>query len=179
VATTKLRFMLLSLFLALLVDQLTKAWVAARIPAESFANRITLIDGFFYITHARNRGAAFGLLTDWPWAWRITLFVAVAAVALFVAVSFYRTLAPGDRFNAFALGLIMGGGLGNLVDRLLRGEVIDFLHFRLWGGSVWPDFNLADTFLVVGVAALIFELLASEAESRARAGDVETEEADR
>jgi len=72
----------------------------------------------------------------------------------------------------------MGGALGNLIDRLTRGEVIDFLHFRLWGNRSWPDFNLADSFLVVGVAALMLELLASEAESRAKPGEAERNEGD-
>jgi signal peptidase II len=72
-----------------------------------------------------------------------------------------------------SLGLILGGAGGNLVDRIFRGEVVDFLHFRLWGGYQWPDFNLADSFIVVGVALLIVELLASETETRGDpAGDV-------
>ncbi|MBW2382343.1 MAG: signal peptidase II [Deltaproteobacteria bacterium] len=176
--TPKLRYLLGAFLLALPADQLTKLWVSANVPVESFADRITVVDGFFYITHARNPGAAFGLLVDWPWAWRITLFSVVAAIAVFVVLSFFRSLAPGDRFNASALGLIMGGALGNLIDRLTRGEVIDFLHFRLWGNRSWPDFNLADSFLVVGVAALMLELLASEAESRAKPGEAERNEGD-
>jgi signal peptidase II len=175
--TPKLRYLLAAGLFALPVDQLTKAWVAVNVPTGSVMDRITVVEDFFYITHARNPGAAFGLLVDWPWAWRITLFVTVAAVAVLVVISFFRSLAPGDRFNAFALGLVMGGALGNLIDRLTRGEVIDFLHFRLWGDRSWPDFNLADSFLVVGVAALMLELLATEAESRA-SGEAERNDAD-
>ena len=67
-----------------------------------------------------------------------------------------------------ALGLILGGASGNLVDRVTLGEVVDFLHFRLWKGYSWPDFNLADSFIVVGVAILVLELLATEGESRGR-----------
>jgi signal peptidase II len=67
-----------------------------------------------------------------------------------------------------ALGLILGGSLGNLSDRAFRGEVVDFLHFRLWQGVAWPDFNVADTCIVLGVTALIIELLASEGAARAR-----------
>jgi signal peptidase II len=83
-------------------------------------------------------------------------------------VSFFRKLAPGDRLAALALGLILGGAVGNLIDRVTRGEVVDFLHFRLWGGYAWPDFNFADSAIVVGVAILVLELLASEGESRSR-----------
>jgi len=65
------------------------------------------------------------------------------------------------------LGAILGGATGNLVDRVFRGgEVVDFLHFRLWSGYSWPDFNLADSFIVVGVGLLILELLVSEGEDR-------------
>ena len=82
-------------------------------------------------------------------------------------VSFFRKLAPGDRLSALALGCILGGAVGNLIDRVLRGEVVDFLHFRLWGGYSWPDFNFADSFIVIGVGLLLLELLAAEGESRA------------
>ena len=79
----------------------------------------------------------------------------------------FRQIAPGDRLSALALGLILGGAGGNLIDRIFRGEVVDFLHFRLWGGYSWPDFNLADSFIVVGVGVLVLELLATEGEDRA------------
>ena len=69
------------------------------------------------------------------------------------------------------LGLILGGAVGNLVDRIFRQEVIDFLHFRLWRGYSWPDFNVADSAIVVGVGLLILDLLASEGEQRASSGD--------
>ena len=62
---------------------------------------------------------------------------------------------------------ILGGAVGNLLDRIFRGEVVDFLHFKIWRGYSWPDFNLADSFIVVGVGLLVLELLASEGEDRA------------
>jgi signal peptidase II len=61
----------------------------------------------------------------------------------------------------------MGGAIGNLLDRIFRAEVVDFLHFRLWSGYSWPDFNFADSFIVVGVALLLLQLMAAEGESRA------------
>lgn len=148
---------------SVLLDQATKLAVAANL---SFADRIPVIEDFFYITHARNPGAAFGLFGDAPVAVRMTLFIGVTLVALGMVVNFYRKLAPGDRFSALSLGLILGGAVGNLIDRVFRGEVVDFLHFRLWGGYQWPDFNLADSFIVVGVAFLVIELLAAEGEAR-------------
>lgn len=166
----KAKVLLITFVCAFVLDQGTKLWVDLEIPRGSYgfsANSVSVIDGFFYITHARNPGAAFGLLVDWPAALRRTLFVGVALVAFIVIASFYRGLAPGERFNALALGLILGGSAGNLSDRLIRGEVIDFLHFRLWDGFAWPDFNVADSCIIVGVTALIIELLAAEGASRA------------
>lgn len=165
--TPKLRVLLTTLLLAISSDQLTKAWVSANVPIGSPSEQIPLIDGFFYISHVRNPGAAFGLLLDWSWEARLFTFVMVAALAVMVSLSFFRGLAPGDRFNALALGLIMGGALGNLIDRVVRSEVVDFLHVRLWGQYAWPDFNLGDTFIVVGVGTLMLELLAAEGASRA------------
>ena len=148
---------------SVLLDQATKLAVAANL---SFSDRIPVINDFFYITHARNPGAAFGLFGDAPVAIRLTLFIGITIVALGMVVNFYRKLAPGDRFSALSLGMILGGAAGNLIDRVFRGEVVDFLHFRLWGGYQWPDFNLADSFIVVGVAFLVIELLAAEGEAR-------------
>jgi signal peptidase II len=149
--------------LAFAADMATKLWVDASL---GFADRIPVIEGFFYLTHVRNPGAAFGLFTTAPAMLRIGFFVGITLVAIIMIFSFYRRLAPGERLSALSLGMILGGAGGNLVDRIFRGEVVDFLHFRLWGGYQWPDFNLADSFIVVGVALLLIELLASEAEAR-------------
>jgi signal peptidase II len=150
--------------LSFAADMATKLWVDASL---TFADRLTVIDGFFYITHVRNPGAAFGLFNTAPAALRLTAFIGITLVAIAMIFSFYRRLAPGERLSALSLGLILGGAGGNLVDRIFRGEVVDFLHFRLWGGYQWPDFNLADSFIVVGVALLVIELLASEGETGA------------
>jgi signal peptidase II len=167
--TPKQRVLLIVFACAYPLDQLSKAMVSAWVPANSYVDRVPVITDFFYISHARNPGAAFGMLIDWEPESRLLVFLFVAAFASIVMVAFYRGLAPGDRFNAFALGLVLSGALGNLTDRVLRGEVIDFLHFRLWGDFAWPDFNLADSFIVVGVATLMLELLASEGAARAEA----------
>jgi signal peptidase II len=146
------------------IDLASKIWVSKAI---AYGDRITVIDGFFYLTHVRNPGAAFGLFVDVAPEIRIPIFIGVSLVALGIVISFYRSLAPGDRFTAFILGLILGGALGNLVDRVFRAEVVDFLQFHLWSGYTWPDFNFADSFIVVGVALLLLQLLAAEGESRA------------
>ncbi len=166
IMTPKLRVGLLALLVSLPLDQLTKILVDAQL---GYADRIPVIEGFFYLTHVRNPGAAFGLLADGDATYRLAFFISISIVAIFIVFSFFRQLAPGDRLSALALGLILGGAVGNLIDRIFRGEVVDFLHIVLWGGYSWPDFNLADSFIVVGVGILVLELLASEGEQRASA----------
>jgi len=163
--TPKLRVGLLAFLVSLPLDQITKFLIDQNL---TYADRIPVIEGFFYLTHVRNPGAAFGMFSDGDATLRLSFFIGVSIAALFIILSFFRQLAPGDRLSALALGLILGGASGNLIDRVTRGEVVDFLHFRLWGGYSWPDFNLADSFIVVGVAILVLELLASEGESRAQ-----------
>jgi signal peptidase II len=160
---------------ALALDFATKTWVLSSL---AFGDRIQVIEGFFYLTHVRNPGAAFSMFATAPENLRLFFFVGISLLALGIIFSFFRQLAPGERFPAFALGSILGGAAGNLVDRVFRGgEVVDFLHFRLWSGYSWPDFNLADTFIVVGVGLLILELLVSEGEDRT--GDADSEASDR
>ena len=169
--TPKLRVALAAFGISLPLDQGTKHLVNANM---TYSDRIEVIEGFFYLTHVRNPGAAFGLFADAEPTLRIGFFLVVSVVAIGIIVSFLRQLAPGDRLSALALGLILGGAVGNLIDRIRFQEVVDFLHFRLWGNVSWPDFNLADTFIVVGVGILVLELIAAEGEERAEAGPHET-----
>jgi signal peptidase II len=169
--TPKLRILIAMLLFTVPSDQLSKAWVAAHVGEGVMADRIPVVDGLLYITHVRNTGAAFGLLRDWPEAWRLVAFAIVSVIAIAVILSFYRSLAPGERFNTVALGLVMGGALGNAIDRVLHGSVIDFIHVRIQADLAWPDFNLADSFIVVGVVTLMLELLVTEGASRAGSGN--------
>jgi signal peptidase II len=160
----KLRALLSVILVALPLDQLTKLAVESTLAPW---DRIALIPGFFYITHTRNAGAAFGLFASAPQAMRLSAFVAISIVALVVIATLYRRLAPGDRIQSLGLSLILSGALGNFIDRLWRGEVVDFLHVRLWGGYAWPNFNVADMCVFIGVAALLVDLLSREATERA------------
>ena len=160
--TPKSRLFLTAFAISLALDQLTKGWI---IETLTFSDRVSVIDGFFYLTHVRNPGAAFSLFATAPAEIRGPFFIVVTLVAIGLIISFLRKLSPGERLSAFALGLILGGAVGNLIDRLVHGEVIDFLHIRLWTGHSWPDFNLADSFIVIGVALLVLELFASEGEA--------------
>jgi len=116
-----------------------------------------VIDGFFRITHARNPGAALGLFQDLP----IWVFIVLTLVALGFILSFYRQLASEDMFSATALALILGGAIGNLIDRATLGEVVDFLQFDL-KLFIFPDFNVADSAIVVGVGLLLLDAVAAD-----------------
>ena len=150
----------------LALDQATKFAIQRFLePGE----RVALIKGFLYLAHERNPGAAFGLLSTVPGNLRLPVFAAIFAVAALVVWSIHRSLAPGERAAVVALACVLGGASGNLIDRVIRdGEVIDLLYLRLWSGYTWPDFNLADTAIVLGVLGLMLQLLANEGESRAR-----------
>jgi len=169
--TPKFRIAAGAFLIVLVLDLVTKIAIDKHL---SYADRIPIIPGFFYLTHVRNTGAAFGLFADAPKVYRLAFFISVSVIAVGIIVAFYRKLSPGDRLAAFALGLILGGAVGNLVDRIFRHEVVDFLHFRLWRGYSWPDFNVADSAIVVGVGLLVLELLASEGEQRSSAGGRES-----
>lgn len=161
----KLRILLSVVAVALPLDQLSKILVESRL-AEG--ERIPIVEGFFYITHARNPGAAFGLFASMASGERWIGFAVVSLAAIVVIAAFYQRLAPGDRIQSLGLSLVLAGASGNFIGRLWRGEVVDFLHLRLWQGYAWPDFNAADVCIVMGVAALMTDLLSREAISRAR-----------
>jgi len=170
--TPKFRVAIGAFLIVLILDIATKIAIDTHL---GYADRIPIIPGFFYLTHVRNTGAAFGLFADTPQVYRLVFFISVSVIAVGIIVAFYRKLSPGDRLAALALGLILGGAVGNLIDRIFRQEVVDFLHFRLWRDYSWPDFNVADSAIVVGVALLVLELLASEGERRASEGDAESD----
>lgn len=143
--------------LALLVwaaDQGVKSWVRETIALYSARYPIPFLAGVFRLTHLQNTGVAFGLLQD-------VAFVEVLVVAVFIlAVFVYVRHMPWDRVGVqVAAGLQLGGALGNLTDRVLRGYVTDYLDFYVrWGGREYhyPPFNLADACIVVGMVLLLW-----------------------
>ncbi|WP_338825323.1 signal peptidase II [Neomoorella humiferrea] len=137
---------LLLVALVLGLDQLTKYIVRVNFqPNES----LPVINSFFHLTYVNNPGAAFGLF-----AYKTPVFVAITVLVVAVILIAYRILPPGSPVMRLALALITGGALGNLIDRLRFGYVVDFLDFR-----VWPVFNLADVAIVSGVILLCWQLL--------------------
>ncbi len=170
---SKSRIFASTIFAAVVSDLGTKIWIDHNL---SFTDRIPVVEGFFYITHVRNPGAAFGFLASAPAMFRNGFLFTAGAVALAMIFHFFRSLRPEEKLSAFALGLISGGALGNLTDRIFRGEVVDFLHFILWNNYAWPDFNIADSCICVGVGLLLMDLFAQESETHARASDASAKE---
>jgi signal peptidase II len=141
--------------LVIVADQLTK-WLAV---AKLSVRTVTVVPGFFDLVLVRNTGAAFGFLND-AGGWQNVFFVGVAALVSTVLVIMLRRLRPGDRVAAWALSLILGGALGNLIDRLRLGYVIDFVDWY-YGRWHWPAFNVADAAITVGAALLVLDALAN------------------
>lgn len=111
---------------------------------------IPVLDGFFNIVHVRNRGMAFGLLgRPDAHAWRTLLLVGASLAAIIVVVWWLTRLNRSEKWMALGLSLVLGGALGNLIDRLAYGEVIDFLDFYA-GSYHWPAFNVADAAITTG-----------------------------
>ncbi|WP_029894957.1 signal peptidase II [Desulfohalovibrio reitneri] len=136
--------------LVLTLDQASKAWVRSTLP---LGRGEEIIPGFFNLVHVANRGAAFGFLNRSDISWQNTLFMAVSLFA--VGLIAWLASKPGQGRTMFtAYGLVAGGALGNLVDRLRQGYVTDFLDFH-YGGLHWPAFNLADAGITVGAVTLV------------------------
>jgi len=138
----------------LLLDQVSK-WAVLEALAPGELRRV--LPGFFNLTHVRNRGAAFGLFSESE-STAVLIFLvgfSLAALALVLAL-LWRGV--GSWTTGWGLTLVLGGALGNLVDRLRSGSVVDFLDFHL-SGYHWPAFNLADSAIVVGAGLLLLEVL--------------------
>ncbi len=150
--TRRLPYLALALGIVVL-DQATKALVVARIPLY---RTIPVIRGFFDLTHLQNTGAAFGVLAAAGSA--RPLLVTLLAVTVFACVLTWSLKSPpGHRLLQIALGLIMGGAVGNLIDRVRFAAVTDFLRFYVdrWE---WPSFNVADSAISVGVVLLAWDI---------------------
>lgn len=142
-----------------LLDQITKAWIFNNLPLDSYfyPDSIQVIEGFFYIVHIGNEGAAWGMFSGYS-GW-LALF---AAVALFGIYKIRHTLELHRRIMQLSFGLLIGGIIGNQVDRLIHGHVIDFLDFHFPFSIPWvmpsgryPSFNIADCGIVIGVMVYI------------------------
>jgi signal peptidase II len=147
--------------LLLVLDQWTKHLVLTRF---SLGESIPIVSGILNLTYVRNTGAAFGILAQASPAFRIPFFLIVPVVALLVIGYVFRRIPAGNLRRAAALSAVVGGAIGNLIDRIRLGYVVDFLDFHWKYQHHFPAFNVADAAICVGVAVLIIELVLEEEE---------------
>ncbi len=145
----KLVFILAAVILV--IDQATKIWIQNTIPLWESK---TIIPGLFNLVHVLNKGAAFGFLADLEGSMQTYFFIGVTGLAVVLILHLLRTVHRKDYYLFSALGLILGGALGNLIDRIRIGMVIDFLDFHL-GSHHWPAFNVADMAISTGAILLL------------------------
>lgn len=144
----------------LLLDQLTKSLVLQTI---RFGERVRVVDGFFDLTLVYNEGAAFSFLAS-AGGWQRWLFIGIGtAAAVFIVFLLWRH--GTQRLFALSLSLILGGAVGNVIDRLVHGKVVDFL-LAYWRDFHWPAFNVADSAITVGAVLLVLDELIRVRRSR-------------
>jgi signal peptidase II len=115
-----------------------------------------VIDGIMNVTYVRNRGAAFSFLSEA--SWRLPFFVVVTLIACAVIVVALRRMAAEQTLGQLAVSMVFAGALGNLIDRIRVGEVVDFIDVY-WRQYHWPAFNVADMFICVGVALVLLDMI--------------------
>ena len=148
-------YLVLAVGAVVALDQATKALVMARIPLY---HSIPVIEGLFNLTHLLNPGGAFGFLASQGPVVRQLLFVAATFLAMGLILYYFHRTPGGHRALAAAFALILGGAVGNLIDRLRFGQVVDFLDFYL-GRYHWPAFNIADSAITVGIGIFVGHLV--------------------
>jgi len=140
------------LALIVVLDQLTKIIV---LRTMAFYQSIPIIDGLFSLTYVRNTGAAFGIFAGSAEIFRRPFLILVSILASAFIITLLTRLTDRERGLITALTFILGGAIGNLIDRIFYGEVIDFLDIY-WLNYHWPAFNVADSFITVGVAIALY-----------------------
>jgi signal peptidase II len=145
----------------LILDQITKQWVA-----QTFDYRESLaVMPFFNLTYVHNPGAAFSFLADQP-GWQRWFFTAIASIASIVFFVWMAKTPKQNKILGIAFALMLSGALGNLIDRVLFGYVIDFLDFYV-GNAHWPAFNIADSAIFCGAALMIIDSFKAEKQKKA------------
>lgn len=166
---TKYKIVMIMTTVILLFDQWTKVLILKTLPLGS---KMVVWDHFFDLVHTRNKGAAFGILSDWISDYRDVFFYVLGGIAIFFLLHFLKTISNSRPWASLPVALVLGGALGNIFDRIFRGSVVDFLSlhwydhevdFSLFGYSlgfdlIWPAFNVADSAITVGVFWLVYEM---------------------
>ena len=136
----------------IVLDQTTKVLIAHMLELHE---SVPVVSPFFHLTHERNTGAAFSLLAQAPGWFRQPFFLGATLIAVVALLLFLRQVESTNRVVLVAVSGILGGALGNFIDRLRYGEVIDFLLFH-WREYYWPAFNVADSCITLGVIGLLW-----------------------
>jgi len=146
------KFYYLLILVLVIFDQSTKFFIAKNL---SQYDSVTIIPGFFKLVHVRNTGAIFGFLSDSGKPWVFIVLTIASLIALTLVVYYFHIVPAKDKIFKSALALILAGALGNLIDRVIRGYVVDFLHFyvKRWQ---WPSFNIADSCITIGALILLY-----------------------
>ncbi len=147
--------------IVLFLDQATKLWVDASMKLYQTIE----LNSFFQLTYLRNTGAAFSFLSD-AGGWQRWFFVGLALVVSVVIAVWVARLPANDKWMAISLTLILGGALGNVIDRILYGYVIDFIDV-FYGDWHWPAFNVADSAICIGVVMMLCDSFRKETGSTA------------
>lgn len=143
--------------IVIIIDQFTKYLVVQNM---TLGESIPLIDGLLYFTSHRNEGAAFGILQG-----QMGLFYVATIIVIAIIVYFIHKEVKGNRFLGITLGIILGGAIGNFIDRVLLGHVVDFIDVYIFTYN-FPIFNIADSALVIGVILLIIYVFLEEKKQR-------------
>jgi signal peptidase II len=144
------------------IDRVTKWTISRRL---SMHDGIQVIPGFFRIIHTENPGAAFGIFADSPSQWKLGMLIGFSIIALLIVSGLLWKNSHTMTSTGVGLALILGGAVGNLWDRLVSHQVVDFLLFYV-GPHQWPAFNVADSAIVVGAALLVIEILFAKSPSQ-------------
>ena len=156
--SSKYKFIFTLFSFIVLLDQLSKFIVGRTMPLN---HSIPIIGNVFSLTYIRNTGAAFGILAGSDAAFRLPFLIFFSLLAIGFIGMMLRRLPESEKGLITALTFILGGAIGNLVDRVVYGEVIDFLDFY-WSRFHWPAFNFADSFITMGVMITFYHLLHSK-----------------
>ncbi|MFB0566561.1 MAG: signal peptidase II [Candidatus Aminicenantaceae bacterium] len=145
----------LLVFSVLIADQLTKYIISRTL---ELYKSVVVIPGFFSITHARNRGAIFGFFSQSGSQLMQVILTGASLIALALVIYYFFKTSPEDKIMKISLSLILGGAIGNLIDRVLKGYVVDFADFYI-KNLHWPSFNFADASITIGAILLVYIIL--------------------
>ncbi|CAN5896008.1 signal peptidase II [soil metagenome] len=145
---------LVTVVAVLVLDQVTKSMVRRELPLHE---SVEVIPGFFNLTHVQNTGAAFGLLGSAEFPYKTAVMIGIALLALVAIASFAVQLGRDERLARLGLALILGGAIGNLLDRALVGHVVDFIDVY-WGTWHFWAFNVADAAISVGAGLVLLDM---------------------